>query len=164
MAAGTCENTQGYLPGSLAEKSMMYSQPLYQAAMRIGLNPYTTICDDSMAQKKNGTAYIFPMTETFFRGINLGDGDDALPSIILIDEAQNFTESTLRKTLTRVNSGSKAVVMGHRGQIDLPNKSLSGFERCYDHFLNKNDGKAVLVELDINHRGYISTVADEPWE
>lgn len=121
------------------------------------------MCDDTVAQRKNGTAYIFPMTETFLRGMNIGLGKDEAPSVVILDEVQNFTEGQLRKSLTRINDGCKAVVIGHRGQIDLPNKSMSGFERCYQHFLSKNDGRSVLVKLETNHRGYISTIADEPW-
>lgn len=160
MAAGTFEKVQGYLSGN-AEKNMPYSQPLYQAVLRIGLNPMFCLCDESMIQKKSDTAYIFPMTDSYIRGLNLGDGDKK-KAIVLIDEAQNITEPGLRRLLTRING--KAIVVGHTGQCDLPDPKTSGFERCINHFMSKKDGKSIYVELKHNYRGYVSRVADEKWE
>ena len=98
------------------------------------------------------------MPHTFLRGTNF-----AGKSIIISDEGQNYNSEDLRKTLTRVCKLGKTIVIGHSGQIDLPNKSLSGFEKCIRHFKSKNDNRTSFHELTENFRGWVSQTADEPW-
>lgn len=160
MAAGCFEKAQGYLPGNV-EKNLPYTQPLYQAAIKLGINPYTDISDDTMIQKKKDTAYIFPLTDSYIRGLNIGD-PISRRAITIIDEAQNYTEYKLRSALTRCTG--KTIVIGHTLQCDLDDPDSSGFQRCIDHFMSKNDGKAAYVELTNNYRGYVSRVADEKWD
>ena len=79
------ERKQGWLPGTLTEKSSVYFEAFYQALVECGINPNTAINDESLVNQKNGTGYITCITDTFLRGTNLNN------AVIIIDEAQNYT-------------------------------------------------------------------------
>lgn len=147
------ERKQGWLPGTLTEKSSVYFEAFYQALLECGVNPNTAINDESMVNQKNGTGYITCITDTFLRGTNLNN------AVIILDEAQNYTAEQLKKVLTRIGSHSKVVVMGHDLQCDLDNPSASGFTRYLEHFKNKD--RCAICEMHTNHRGWISQYADE---
>lgn len=147
------ERKQGWLPGSITEKSSVYFEAFYQALINCNVNPHTAINDESMVNQKNGTGYITCITDTYLRGTNLDD------KVIILDEAQNYTTSQLKKTLTRVGTNAKVIVIGHDLQCDLPNPADSGFVKYIEHFRDKE--RAAVCELTINHRGWISQHADE---
>lgn len=153
IASPTQEQKQGYLAGSIQEKSEPYFEPFYQALEKIGVNTYTALIDDVMNQK-NGTGYIQCMTHTFLRGCNFEN------KVIILDETQNFYIDEVKKVLTRIHDSCKTIVIGHSGQIDLyshPDKS--GFIKYLNHF--KDDERCAVCELTHNHRGWISSWADE---
>lgn len=146
------EAKQGYLPGNIDEKSAVYFAPFFQALVSCNVNPYNVLTND-VANQKNGEAYVTCITDTFLRGQNLDD------AVVIIDEAQNFTTSQLRKTLTRIGSNTKVIVIGHTLQCDLANKESSGFASYIEHFKDKE--RASVCTLVKNHRGWISQWADE---
>ena len=147
------ERKQGWLPGSITEKSSVYFEAFYQALNNCGINPYTAINDDSMVNQKNGTGYITCITDTFLRGSNLDN------AVVIIDEAQNCTTAQLKKILTRVGKKAKVIVIGHELQCDLDNPSTSGFTAYINHF--RGHDRVAICNLTINHRGWISQYADE---
>ncbi len=147
------ERKQGWLPGTLTEKSSVYFEAFYQALVECGVNPNTAINDETLVNQKNGTGYITCITDTFLRGTNLNN------AVIIIDEAQNYTTEQLKKTLTRIGDHAKVIVMGHDLQCDLDNPSTSGFGVYVEHFKDKE--RCVVCELHTNHRGWISQWADE---
>lgn len=147
------ERKQGWLPGSITEKSSVYFEAFYQALINCGINPHTAINDESMVNQKNGTGYITCITDTFLRGSNLDD------AVIIIDEAQNYTVPQLKKTLTRVGKHAKVIVIGHELQCDLEDPSSSGFVKYINHFKDKE--RAAVCTLSTNHRSWISQCADE---
>lgn len=153
-------DAQGYLPGTISEKSAVLHEPLYQAQIESHLDPSRVIHTEAMTTQKNGEAFVTAITDTYLRGSNIGANSKA---VLIIDEAQNFDEASLRKTLTRACDNTKVIVIGHDGQIDLSGKHQSGFIRCLHHFMAKGDSRVRVCELNTNHRGFISTVADEPW-
>ena len=65
------EQKQGYLPGSVTEKSEVYFEPAYQAILTCNMNPFADICTESMTAKKKGGGFIKMLTHTFLRGVNL---------------------------------------------------------------------------------------------
>ena len=145
------EQKQGFIPGSITEKSEVYFEPAYQAMIEIGMNPNSDVMSDSMvSKKKNGDAYVKLLTHTYLRGSNLSK------KVIIIDEAQNFTVPELKKVLTRIHDDSKVIVIGHTGQVDI--EAPSGFARYLDHF--RDFGKCEICELTVNHRGELSSFAD----
>ena len=144
------EGKQGYLPGSITEKSEVYFEPAYQAMVECNMNPNTDVCTESMASKKRGDGFVKLLTHTYMRGPNVAN------KVVIIDEAQNFTARDLKKVLTRMHDTCKVIVIGHTGQIDIAGRS--GFVGYIDHF--KGQEKCAVCELKNNYRGWISTWAD----
>lgn len=145
------EQKQGYLPGSITEKSEVYYEPAYQAMIEVGMNPNTDICGDSMTAKKRGEGFVKMLTHTYLRGTNLQK------KVVILDESQNYTVSDLKKVLTRCHDSCKVIVIGHTGQVDISGNS--GFAKYIEHF--KDQERCAVCELITNHRGWLSTKADE---
>ncbi len=102
----------GFLPGDLKEKIDPYLRPLYDAL------------DDMIPPEKlkqyleNRTIEIAPLA--FMRGRTLDN------CFVILDEAQNATESQLKMFLTRLGPSAKFIVTGDVTQVDLPKKQMSG--------------------------------------
>ena len=153
IASPTQEQKQGYLKGTIEEKSEPYFEPFYQALKKIGVNVNTAFYDGGVNEKFQ-TAYIECMTHTFQRGTNLEH------KVVIIDEAQNFYTDELKKVLTRIHDNCKVIVIGHDGQNDLLNKpERSGFIPYLKWF--SGDSRTEICELTQNYRGWISRHADE---
>ena len=144
------EQKQGYLPGSITEKSEVYYEPAYQAMVEVGMNINSCVYSESMISKKKGEAFVKMLTHTYLRGTNLQN------KVVILDEAQNYTVAELKKVLTRIHDNCKVIVIGHTGQIDI--KGGSGFERYLWHF--EHEDKCAVCKLTTNHRGWLSTYAD----
>lgn len=157
VVSPTMEEKQGYIPGSVEEKSEPYVQPLYEALVTLGLNPFTSVAsNDNLKSQKDGTAFIYFTPHTFLRGCNFDK------KVVILDESQNFYRSEIQKTLTRIKDTCKVIVIGHTGQCDLfKNPKNSGFKVAMDLYKSKNDERVAICGLSVNHRGWISTVADE---
>lgn len=156
LFAPTEEEKQGFLPGSLNDKSAPYMGPLLDALTTIGvsMNSIDTLAEDVGLRDSN--AYIQFMPHTFLRGKNFDR------SVIVLDETQNFYLSELKKSLSRVKDSCKLIIIGHTGQCDLyRNPQNSGFLPALKLFESKHDDRVEICELHTNHRGWISTVADE---
>ena len=144
------EQKQGYLPGSITEKSEVYYEPAYQAMIEVGMNPNVDVCSESMTARKKGEAYVKLLTQTYLRGTNLQN------KVVILDESQNYTVPELKKVLTRCHDTCKVIVIGHTGQIDI--RGGSGFARYREHF--RDHEKCAVCKLITNHRGWLSTYAD----
>ena len=147
------EKAQGYLPGSITEKSEVYFEPAYQAMIECNMNINTCIHSDALVNQKYGEAYVTLLTHTFLRGTNLKH------KVIILDECQNYTVSDLKKTLTRCSDDCKIICIGHDAQCDLEDKSSTGFKKYIEHF--RGHEHCEVCELTINHRGWVSQFADE---
>lgn len=147
------ERKQGWLPGTITEKSSVYFEALYQALVECNVNINTAINTDSMVNQKNGTGFVTCITDTFLRGSNLNN------AVIIIDEAQNFTVPQLKKVLTRIGKKAKVIVIGHELQCDLDNSEDSGFSTYIKHFEEKD--RVAICMLTQNYRSWISQWADE---
>lgn len=146
------DRKQGWLPGTITEKSSVYFEAFYQACLTCGINPHTDFNTESMVNQKNRTRYITCITDTYLRGSTLDN------AVVIIDESQNYTLSQLKTTLTRVKDSSKVVVIGHDQQCDLENPNTSGFLKYLEHF--KGRQRSAVCSLTTNHRGWISQWAD----
>lgn len=147
------DRKQGWLPGSITEKSSVYFEAFYQSLLKCNVNIQTAINTESMVNQKNGTGYITCITDTYLRGSTLDN------AVVIIDEAQNYTVSQLKTVLTRIGSNSKVVVIGHELQCDLEEPSRSGFKKYIEHY--KGQDRAAFCSLVNNYRGWISRHADE---
>lgn len=108
----------GFLPGTLTEKIDPYLRPLYDA-----LNDMV----DAEALPRllaAGTIEVAPLA--YMRGRTLND------AFIILDEAQNTTQSQMKMFLTRLGFRSKVVVTGDSSQVDLPGNTKSGLQTAYD--------------------------------
>lgn len=102
----------GFLPGDMAAKVDPFLRPIYDALYDL------TGADKISKFLETGALEIAPLA--FMRGRNLKD------SFIILDEAQNTTIPQMKMFLTRMGSGSKAVINGDVTQIDLPAEKESG--------------------------------------
>lgn len=153
IASPTQEQKQGYLKGTIEEKSEPYFEPFYQALKKIGVNLNTAFIDGGINEKYQ-TAYIECLTHTFLRGTNFEN------KVIIIDEAQNFYFDELMKVLTRIHDNCKVIVIGHDGQNDLlVNPERSGFVPYLKWF--EEDERTAVCKLEKNYRGWISQHADQ---
>ncbi len=130
----------GFLPGDLKEKLDPYMQPLYDA-----LNDMVPL--DKLNQYiENRIIQIAPLA--FMRGRTLDN------AFVILDEAQNTTESQMKMFLTRMGANAKFIVTGDASQIDLPAKQPSGLLQAMR--LLKNVEGIEIIELDntdvIRHR------------
>lgn len=147
------ERKQGWLPGTITEKSSVYFEAFYQACLDCGINPQSDFNTESMVNQKNGTGYITCLTDTYIRGTNFDN------AVVIIDEAQNYTVPQLKKVLTRVCSNTKIIVIGHDLQCDLDDPEKSGFMPYLEHY--KGRERARVCALTTNYRGWVSQWADE---
>ena len=106
----------GFLPGDLQEKVDPYLRPLYDALQDIlGLDTYQKLMS-------KGIIEIAPLA--YMRGRTLED------AFVILDEAQNTTAKQMKMFLTRLGFGSRMVVTGDVGQIDLPRGVTSGLREA----------------------------------
>jgi len=105
----------GFLPGDMREKVDPYLRPLYDSLY--------DLLDFEKIQKKIEVGDIEIAPLAFMRGRTLKN------SFVILDEAQNATDTQIKMFLTRIGENSKIVINGDPSQIDLPNKSLSGLNR-----------------------------------
>ena len=102
----------GFLPGDLQMKIDPYLRPLYDALFEMfGAETY-------QKHIERGTIEIAPLA--YMRGRTLDD------SFIILDEAQNTTPEQMKMFLTRLGSGSRAIITGDITQVDLPYGKKSG--------------------------------------
>lgn len=102
----------GFLPGDLKEKLDPYLQPLYDA-LRDMIPP-----EKLKEYLEQGVIQIAPLA--FMRGRTLDK------AFVILDEAQNATESQLKMFLTRMGMSAKFIVTGDVTQVDLPRNQPSG--------------------------------------
>lgn len=153
IAAPVQEAKQGFLPGTLEDKSEPYYEPFYQALDKIGVNINTATFSD-FTNEKFGTAYIKCMVHTFMRGCNFEN------KVVILDEAQNLYFDEMKKVLTRMHDNCKVIVIGHSRQCDIyHNPERSGFVKYLNHF--SKDNRCAVCRLTKNYRGWISNMADE---
>lgn len=102
----------GFLPGDLKEKLDPYLQPLYDAL-------YDMIPADKLNQYvESKIIQIAPLA--FMRGRTLDN------AFVILDEAQNTTQSQMKMFLTRMGGSAKFIITGDPTQIDLPRNQPSG--------------------------------------
>ncbi|MEO5642213.1 MAG: PhoH family protein [Bacteroidia bacterium] len=115
----------GFLPGDLKEKLDPYLQPLYDALLDM------IPADKLKSYIESNVIQIAPLA--FMRGRTLDN------AFVILDEAQNATESQLKMFLTRMGPSAKFVITGDVTQIDLPRGQPSGLLQAMK-ILPGNDG------------------------
>jgi len=107
----------GFLPGDLHQKMDPWVQPIYQ-------NMYALYGKDRIQPYiEKGDIEIVPLS--FMRGRTF------VKNFTLVDEAQNVTMEQMEMIVTRLGIGSKMIICGDDGQVDLKNRGDSGFKFLY---------------------------------
>ncbi len=126
----------GFLPGDLKEKLDPYMQPLYD-----GLRDM--IPAEKLAEMlESGIIQIAPLA--FMRGRTLDK------SFVILDEAQNATESQFKMFLTRMGKSAKFIITGDPSQVDLPKRQPSGLVQALKVLKDVKDiGFVTFDEKDV---------------
>ena len=110
----------GYLPGDIDEKTEPFMQSVYYNMEQIiGKNRLEVL-------RKAGIIKVIPLA--YMRGLTLQI------KIVMLDEAQNSTQSQIKTFLTRIGMGSKYIVSGDLMQSDLKGRNLNGLEDSIKRF------------------------------
>lgn len=126
----------GFLPGDLHQKMDPWVQPIYQ-------NMYILYGKDRIDPYiQSGQIEIVPLS--FMRGRTF------LDSLVIVDEAQNVTNEQMEMIVTRVGLRSQMIICGDDSQVDLKNKSESGFKFLYN--CARKIKNLVAITLTTNHR------------
>jgi len=169
----------GFLPGSLYDKLKHHLAPYKDAHRESDLGrliPFEEMLKDPNFKndfgeprseqfknlKINDKAYLPSNSEVieitysgFMRGRSLRD------TLLLIDEAQNYTPYEIKTILERVGEGgSKAIIMGDPKQVDNPDctRGINGLTHAIKHYLNSPYSS--LISLSRNYRSQMSKDAN----
>ena len=104
----------GFLPGDLQSKIDPYLRPLYDALYEI------LGAESFQKNMEKGLIEVAPLA--YMRGRTLDN------AFIVLDEAQNTTQSQMKMFLTRIGFGSKAIITGDQSQKDLASGTVSGLD------------------------------------
>jgi len=137
----------GFLPGDLKEKIDPYLIPLYDSL-------YELAGYEKMQKKiEDGTVEIAPLA--FMRGRTLKD------SFVILDEAQNATDTQIKMFLTRLGKNTTMVVNGDPSQIDLPGSKSSGLLKSINILDDIDEIKITRFDtLDVQRHPLVSKIID----
>jgi phosphate starvation-inducible PhoH-like protein len=143
----------GFLPGDLMEKVNPYLRPLYDAFITLlGGERFRTWRDNDVIE-------IVPLA--YMRGRTFED------AFLILDEAQNTTPEQMKMFLTRMGTGSKAVVTGDTTQTDLGARATSGLVRVLE-ILKGVEGMATvrMAEADVSRHPIVKKIirAYDKWD
>ena len=138
----------GFLPGDLKDKVDPYLTPLYDALHK--MLPKNQLKE---YMSKNQIE-IAPLA--YMRGRTLKN------AFILLDEAQNTTQSQLKMFLTRLGKNSKMIVTGDISQIDLRKNQSSGLVDAQNKLNNINGiGFTHLDSFDVLRHSLVKKILDK---
>tara|TARA_Y100001949_G_scaffold171420_1_gene173870 strand:- start:452 stop:1114 length:663 start_codon:yes stop_codon:yes gene_type:complete len=135
----------GYLPGSLTDKIQPYLVPVVEEMkLYLGIETY---------HSGRATNEIEMCPLEYMRGRNFHN------AFMILDEAQNATYEQIKMFLTRIGSGSKAIINGDIDQTDLDRTCDGGLSSCMDK-LQEVEGVSIcrLTSEDIVRNGIISKI------
>ena len=117
----------GFLPGTAEEKNAVYFHPLYDSLDHIARQKFVANKNlkgaeletkvEEQIEKIIADCNIMPLTGLGMRGRTFTD------SVVIIDEVQGMSKSSLQKVLTRFGKNCKIILVGSNNQIDNPNMS-----------------------------------------
>lgn len=135
----------GFLPGSIDEKTNGLWTPVYDAMLRLGYLP-------SDVDELRRTNRLILVTDSTLRGVNFEDAG------VIIDEAENCDTETLKLIFTRVHDNCHVALIGDSLQKDNHGNHNLDFVR-YGNYLADHIGQK--VELTKNFRGQFSQLAED---
>ena len=133
----------GYLPGDIYSKMAPWTRPI----LEIFEDYYPVKMIESMIE--NNVIELLPMA--YLRGRTLKN------SVIILDEAQNTTPTSMVSALTRIGDGSKMIVTGDTRQSDRStHNGLTDFLHRYTH-----SSRVAVIEFaptDVERHPVIGTI------
>ncbi len=137
----------GFLPGDLKEKIDPYLIPLYDSL-------YELVGYEKMQKKiDDGIVEIAPLA--FMRGRTLKN------SFVILDEAQNATDTQIKMFLTRLGKNTTMVVNGDPSQIDLPSSKSSGLLKSVNILDDIDEIKITRFESsDVQRHPLVTKIID----
>ena len=137
----------GFLPGDLKEKIDPYLIPLYDSLSEL-------IGFEKMQKKiEDGIVEIAPLA--FMRGRTLKD------SFVILDEAQNATDTQIKMFLTRLGKNTTMVVNGDPSQIDLQASKSSGLLKSINILDNIEEIQITRFDSnDVQRHPLVSKIID----
>jgi PhoH-like ATPase len=162
---------EGFLPGTQEQKCDHYFRGIYQAIARVaeirgkdeGFKAAMSADPVEVGRKlasQRGSQF-----EMTIDTINDERGTTYDNSVVIIDEAQNFTPNQLRTMISRVGRDSLAIVLGDISQID---GDINGYHNGLTQAMNRlRDVPNVyilrLLESQMVQRGAIARTMAESW-
>ena len=135
----------GFLPGDLQAKIDPYLRPLYDALYDI------VGAEQFLKYLEKGIIEVAPLA--YMRGRTLDN------SFVILDEAQNTTQTQMKMFLTRLGFGSQAVVTGDVTQTDLPRGQSSGLKQAASILKSIDDISIVyLTEKDVVRHALVQKI------
>lgn len=137
----------GFLPGDLQSKIDPYLRPLYDALYEI------MGAESFQKNMEKGLIEVAPLA--YMRGRTLDN------AFIVLDEAQNTTESQMKMFLTRIGFGSKAIITGDQSQKDLAAGTKSGLDIALK-VVNNIEGVAIckLTAKDVVRHPLVQKIVE----
>lgn len=144
----------GYLPGTKEEKMAPWFESFNDTM--------TELTNDNQMNISDIEARIELDIVTHMRGRSIPN------TIMILDEAQNFSESAIKTLITRAGENAKIIIMGDLSQIDNPrlDSSNCGLRIWAERARNQETGydKSTYVLLDSNFRSELSSWASGFYE
>jgi phosphate starvation-inducible PhoH-like protein len=126
----------GYLPGGMKEKMDPWLAPIYANLYSL----YNKTKIDNLVEE--GVIEILPLA--FVRGRTF------VKSAVIIDEAQNVSQTQTEMIIGRLGVDSKMIFCGDTAQIDLKNKKDAGID--FFKTLEARVPGVKIIKLEKNHR------------
>lgn len=137
----------GFLPGDFREKIDPYLRPLYDALDEM------IPTDKLKSYLEKGTIEIVPLA--YMRGRTLNQ------AFVILDEAQNTTDTQMKMFLTRLGVNSRALINGDITQIDLPAKIVSGLVKAQEILKNvEGVGFVYFEKSDVVRHKLVKDIID----
>ena len=135
----------GFLPGSIEDKTHSLFTPFYDAMLTLGYTPFTV-------NKLIELEMVEVCTDYALRGINFDNIG------VIVDEAENCDFHTLKLIYTRCKDNCHVVSIGDNKQKDTTGKNTD-FIGYNTYLANSNIGNQ--CNLVKNYRGKFSQLAEE---
>lgn len=168
----------GFLPGTLYEKLKPHLAPYIDSHNESELselfpfedmlkhpkfkNDFGAPREKEIQNKKINGGHLNPKSEIvevtysgFMRGRSFAN------TLLLIDEAQNFTPYEVKTISERMGIGSKCIIMGDPAQVDNPDcsREINGLTHSIQHYIAKP--YSAIIRLSRNYRSQMSEDATE---
>lgn len=113
------KNQIGFLPGTEREKIDPYQRSIYDnLEILVDGNANERYKDENSLQSKIN--YLFDKEYIIFQAVSFLRGRSINKQYVIVDEAQNLSQSQIKAIVTRIGENTKLIILGDPGQIDSP--------------------------------------------